>query len=669
MAMNLLELFGIPKDEPKKQEKKERKGSESGKKSSVSKETAEGIKLPVSINIKGFGTKSITDEMFGKSEVTEEDIKSYLYKELRAYPPSMTVLTKENKDYKVSLKDQFVVKGALEVNESTSFVLWNEIYNPEGLQIENGTIKTEELTAKIKEAFPVLDAEGITFDYAHGKEENSIITKVNGGEVKFLPLEDASLVFPSFERVEVSAELLRELIADENSEDSEATSENNVDMAAETEDENEKETENEASEEESSSNKAKQTAGEVPAEKVMKSVISHYNSDMHLIRTAEDRVYMVVPDCIDKAVAVSSSKASEDLYDVDGVTLSLLFTQYTLTKEDFGGKEKVKKDAIKKYVISKGHREFEFNDCILKYSEKLKLLIITLKGSTKGAKEGDEHPLFSIKNSCFQWKAPKVPWSVFLEGHRICEYIYVNLGTEVLMDLYYNPKTGKYHWYVPYQNVRQGSVSAVFEPFLQSASLCGLIKVGQFHSHGRFPAFFSTIDNMDEHVPGIYGVWGYFTKRHFFEEIIDDKNLFTMRYVQSWERGSLDIFDVFAERNIKEEQAVYEDLHKSAYEVSSWMEKVSTLPGNGKYYIEYVNGNRCATIRCWKEAEFLMQCEHLYVQRIKQRGSSYYVVPEGEKAVGASRGLFLVSTAPITEEVELEDESTGEYDTLFSLFM
>ena len=44
------------------------------------------------------------------------------------------------------------------------------------------------------------------------------------------------------------------------------------------------------------------------------------------------------------------------------------------------------------------------------------------------------------------------------------------------------------------------------EPYLECYEVSGLVKVGEFHSHGRIPAFFSATDDEDETFPGLYGV-------------------------------------------------------------------------------------------------------------------------------------------------------------------
>lgn len=78
------------------------------------------------------------------------------------------------------------------------------------------------------------------------------------------------------------------------------------------------------------------------------------------------------------------------------------------------------------------------------------------------------------------------------------------------MDLYYSMKSKKYFWNPPVQRAMAGSVSTVTEEFMEASDLSGLIKVGQGHSHGAYPAFFSDQDDYDERIPGIYFVWGSF---------------------------------------------------------------------------------------------------------------------------------------------------------------
>lgn len=665
MALDLMELFGIPQNEPQKKEKEKKKEKKPAEKKSTESKKPENIKLPVTVAVKGFGKKVFKEDTLQKAEITEAELKEAIYKSVCCLTPSQMVLitpSKKGGEYKAYLKDSFIKKGSVEYKEDTTVTLFHDIYRPEELEVENGTVKVDVLSKHIKESYTVLNEDNISLSFCYCKEENTIIAKVEALHITDIPFKDTILTLPSLEQISASEILLREI----------AETKNNV-VAKENAEhtDNEEETENAEDETEEEDKPLKEledkTKG-VKAEDVLKALIPEFDGDMFLVKTPEADTYLVVPE-MTNAIPGNTSTKKEEMYDIDGVTLSLLFTQYTLSKEDFGGKKSVKKDEIKKFVISKGHREFEFNDCIIKYSDKLKILIVTLKGSTKGAKEGEAHPLFSVKNGEFTWNAPKIPWTIFIEGYRICEHVYENLGTEVLMDLYFNPESKTYHWYVPYQNVNPGSVYAVFEPFLQSYSMCGLIKVGQFHSHGSYSAFFSSTDDRDEYTPGIYGVWGGFRRRRFLEEVIDNKQYFIMRYIAPFERGGLNMFDVFEDRNIKAEQELYADIHKSAREANDWMEKISTLPGKGRFYIEYIDGKRCIVVRCRKEAEFLKQCKNLHVHNIKQIGSRYYVMPKGNDVGVVSRCLHLISTEPIEQPCMLTEEASDEYDTIFSLFM
>ena len=161
------------------------------------------------------------------------------------------------------------------------------------------------------------------------------------------------------------------------------------------------------------------------------------------------------------------------------------------------------------------------------------ILYVGTKGSKKGADDKDtldkmqlsigrqrvmyqgeiydilNHPCFYCGSSLesdqklFIWKLEKVDISYWLAISRFfCE----NCNSEVAVHLFYDPKRNNFKWYVPFQQVYHASVEAEREPYLECYEASGLVKVGEFHSHGRIPAFFSATDDEDEKFPGLYGV-------------------------------------------------------------------------------------------------------------------------------------------------------------------
>ena len=221
-------------------------------------------------------------------------------------------------------------------------------------------------------------------------------------------------------------------------------------------------------------------------------------------------------------------------YAIDGVKLSLMFTSYDLSSEDFSGKKSVTEEDLLNFLDAKGHLEYRLAGAVFTWLGKDKnILYVGTKGSKKGADDKDtldkmqlsigrqrvmyqgeiydilNHPCFYCGSSLesdqklFIWKLEKVDISYWLAISRFfCE----NCNSEVAVHLFYDPKRNNFKWYVPFQQVYHASVEAEREPYLECYEASGLVKVGEFHSHGRIPAFFSATDDEDEKFPGLYGV-------------------------------------------------------------------------------------------------------------------------------------------------------------------
>ena len=124
----------------------------------------------------------------------------------------------------------------------------------------------------------------------------------------------------------------------------------------------------------------------------------------------------------------------------------------------------------------------------------------------------------------FIWKLKKVDISYWLAISRFfCE----NCDSEVAVHLFYDPKRKSFKWFVPFQQVYHASVEAEREPYLECYEVSGLVKVGEFHSHGRIPAFFSATDDEDETFPGLYGVVSCGDDRKVYRAVLGaDKQIF-----------------------------------------------------------------------------------------------------------------------------------------------
>lgn len=102
----------------------------------------------------------------------------------------------------------------------------------------------------------------------------------------------------------------------------------------------------------------------------------------------------------------------------------------------------------------------------------------------------------------FSYHLPKIPAYIMLGIYRFFARIAHSSNTEVLVRLYYDYEKKKYILEVPEQHVTPSSVST------DTILLQGVWPVADFHSHGSYEAFFSSVDNQDELGNRIYGVIG-----------------------------------------------------------------------------------------------------------------------------------------------------------------
>lgn len=172
----------------------------------------------------------------------------------------------------------------------------------------------------------------------------------------------------------------------------------------------------------------------------------------------------------------------------ENTVISIGYLEFQPTKEDFGGKSKVTSKDIRDYLISKGRREFSIKDDIsYETDESGNYIVCSIMGSKKG-------------NDMF------IP-SDFVDEFR--KAAIAAFPFEVLLELFYIPTEDSYFYIIPKQFVNEGAVSCSYDRYFENQTISGCIKVGEFHSHGTYPAFFSPTDNRDElYKPGIYGVIG-----------------------------------------------------------------------------------------------------------------------------------------------------------------
>lgn len=163
---------------------------------------------------------------------------------------------------------------------------------------------------------------------------------------------------------------------------------------------------------------------------------------------------------------------------------------------------------------------------------------------------------------------------------------------------------------MPFQQVYHASVEAEREPYLECYEVSGLVKVGEFHSHGRIPAFFSATDDEDETFPGLYGVVSCGDDRKVYRAVLGaDKQIF------------------LTEEQMK--TVVYDSDEDRLSWVLGWFHQVYNKSiGNGSHYIVLVGQEKTKAIYVpsYEMARFLKvfsmyipltaACEKITVRRI-----------------------------------------------------
>ena len=320
----------------------------------------------------------------------------------------------------------------------------------------------------------------------------------------------------------------------------------------------------------------------------------------------------------------SASTVKVTKYAIDGVKLSLMFTSYDLSSEDFGGKKSVTEEDLLNFLDAKGHLEYRLAGAVFTWLGKDKnILYVGTKGSKKGADDKEtldkmqlsigrqrvmhqgeiydilNHPCFYCGSSLesdqklFIWKLEKVDISYWLAISRFfCE----NCDSEVAVHLFYDPKRKSFKWFVPFQQVYHASVEAEREPYLECYEVSGLVKVGEFHSHGRIPAFFSATDDEDETFPGLYGVVSCGDDRKVYRAVLGaDKQIF------------------LTEEQMK--TVVYDSDEDRLSWVLGWFHQVYNKSiGNGSHYIVLVGQEKTKAIYVpsYEMARFFEGIFHVY---------------------------------------------------------
>jgi len=273
-------------------------------------------------------------------------------------------------------------------------------------------------------------------------------------------------------------------------------------------------------------------------EKILITFLPDYADDLVFNYTAESNLLQVMHKSVNSnASPAPASVKKEDTYPSD-VTLSILFTRFELNSSMFGGKDKItKKDVVK--FLSKTYPEYSMERTVLEYDEKKKLLIAVPKSGKRGAYSLEEDEIFRRECSemmdievsdktagrdmrgCYpgtvNFKLPKIPFKILQECLIFFWSVYVCKKTEAIAQIFYNKEEGEYEVYFPLQYTSSAGVE--FERDLRRETDENLIQVMEIHSHARFSAFWSGTDNSDEKAHRLYGVVGnipefYYDNKH-----------------------------------------------------------------------------------------------------------------------------------------------------------
>lgn len=464
--IDLFSMLGISTKEEEKPKKKAAKKTETKKPAKKPAEEKNKLTSPLTVYV-GALAEVLTLTMDG--EIKEADVLAFVEAHYPSYAADITTMKRLKGNAVHVCVQGGMAKGSITVKEGARcFVGCIEV----GLESIEATLDLIKLTETIKESLPLAggfcfkysEKENLIFAYPEGKAE----TTIKGLSRVQLHTEDGNCQECDIWAAEKEGQMAMSLAED----DPDSKKDTPVN--------------------------AKKWLG-----------VSDFPLEYELFEMAGKGHYFVYV----KAGKEEKATVNKELYSVDDVELSLLFKSYHLTKDMFQGKDAVTKTEIMDFLVSQGHREFLFMDnnlVTLKYNEKNKILLVVVRGSTKGCT--DEVSL---------------PAQILYDWEEFSRTVWHLNRTEVLMDLYYDPTKEEYLWYVPDQVVAPAMVHAEFEPFLQAESLCGLKKVGQFHSHGGIHAFFSATDNRDEQYPGIYGVIGSLSNQnptHAFRVVKDGES-------------------------------------------------------------------------------------------------------------------------------------------------
>lgn len=269
-----------------------------------------------------------------------------------------------------------------------------------------------------------------------------------------------------------------------------------------------------------------------------------------------------------------------------------------LNSDLFGGKSKITEEDVINYAHDNISPIFKKDRCGVTYYKDDNVLYLTMKGSSKGARElvtekerfgellkkeyalfeyqSDEGLFYVEKNPALCCMAsveedkkgkyipqiPKLPGSLYQKLQTFFETVAEKYHTEVMVRVFWNSDMEEFEVELPKQEVTPSTVredeNDRFNVFAQNRR----IPVAEFHSHCRFRAYFSSMDDADEVMALTYGVWGSFLTGDPYD---------IMFVARSSAGGKT--FPITKEMIFTEEEASFGEIQKF---VSEYMEKAKT---------------------------------------------------------------------------------------------
>lgn len=578
---NLFEMFGeavpdMPKFGAKKEPKKKESSSknDAGAKKNTDSKTGSVLKKeptfqsPLSVYVGGNPSCFILEK---DGNITISDVKEFAASKMEGYPSDLTVVHDAKTCAVVYLNGKGMVKGQIEVGEGCRLYYGTIEFDISELLSGGTNIEVDKLNEVVRDT---ISAPQIS--YLYSKDKNILSIQLLGsGETEIpSPKKEITVLMESGEEMPLT------VVSGEEQLSQISLPGLGLDM-----------------EEQKPAKKLKVNLNEWLPDSLKGHPL------LHLVKSeVKGRYYF---GCTTVNASAKSAPAAETLYETENSMISLVWDRYNISPDMFGGKKKVTFDEILAFLVEKGNKEFAWlgkSDVSIQWNAKNRCILVSLKSSKKGADVAS----FLLPK--------KIPFAIAAQWVYFSKLIYSMHHTEVLMDLYYDPKTDNYLWYVPKQVAYGSSLNARFESFLQS-TLCGLRKIGQFHSHGSIPAFFSSKDDDDEILRGIYGVIG---------SIGREKQTFAFRLID--EEGSkreLAFDELFSYGHIN-----------SVEEIAGWKNQVMAGPPFSTHFsslqegyplVQFENGVPGLLLSSPSEAEFIRHVDGFYVTERSQEQESLYI--------------------------------------------